>query len=238
MGLVLGKITVETPKYEVIRAAADYQISKYFLRVVAEVNYDPSKFRNDRDGGFIILANYIGALGDPQNVRPEKIAMKAPVVTKDSPEKIAMTAAVVSKDRPEKIDMTGRHPQRRGGDDAVRAAVQVRGGGGGAGAHGRAGGGEGGGGGGQVRGGEVQRGGLRRGGGGEDAAAEAELRAGRPQGGRRLPPRQVQPALDAASPPHQRSHASRRIVTPPTSRSSSATYSYYHGQSISFSKQH
>lgn len=124
MGLVLGKITVETPKYEVIRAAADYQISKCFLRVVAEVNYDPSKFRNDRDGGFIILANYIGALGDPQNVRPEKIAMKAPVVTKDSPEKIAMTAAVVSKDRPEKIDS---HPQRRGGDDAVRAAVQVRG---------------------------------------------------------------------------------------------------------------
>ncbi|CAL9194152.1 unnamed protein product [Musa hybrid cultivar] len=177
MGLVLGKITVETPKYEGIRAAADYQISKYFLRVVAEVNYDPSKFRNDCDGGFIILANYIGALGDPQNVRPEKIAMKAPVVTKDSPEKIAMTAAVVSKDRPEKIDMTGRHPQRRGGDEAVRAAVQV------------AGGGEGGGGGGQVRGGEVQRGGLRRGGGGEGAAAEAELRAGRPQGGRRLPPR-------------------------------------------------
>ncbi|CAL9187910.1 unnamed protein product [Musa hybrid cultivar] len=195
MGLVLGKITVETPKYEGIRAAGDYQISKYFLRVVAEVNYDPSKFRNDRDGGFIILANYIGALGDPQN---------------DSPEKIAMTAAVVSKDRPEKIDMTGRHPQRRGGDDAVRAAVQVRGGGGGAGAHGRAGGGEGGGRGGG-RGGQV-RGGLRRGGGGEGAAAEAELRAGRPQGGRRLPPRQVQPALDAASPPHQRSHASRRIV--------------------------
>ncbi|CAD5180213.1 unnamed protein product [Musa acuminata subsp. malaccensis] len=207
MGLVLGKITVETPTYEVIRAAADYQISKYFLRVVAEVNYDASKFRNDRDGGFIILANYIGALGDPQNVRPEKIAM---------------TAAIVSKDRPEKIDMTGRHPQRRGGDDAVRAAVQVRGGGGGAGAHGRAGGGEEGGGGGQVRGG-----------GGEGAAAEAELRAGRPQGGRRLPPRQVQPALDAASRPHQRSHASRRIVTPPTSRSSSATYSsnsYYHGE--------
>lgn len=28
---------------------------------------DPSKFRNDRDGGFIILANDIGALGDPQN---------------------------------------------------------------------------------------------------------------------------------------------------------------------------
>ncbi|CAL9165634.1 unnamed protein product [Musa hybrid cultivar] len=96
MGLLLGKISVETPKYEVIHACPDYEIRKYSPRVVAEVTYDPSKLRGDPDGGFMILANYIGALGKPQNVRPEKIAMTAPVITKAGPEKIAMTAPVIT----------------------------------------------------------------------------------------------------------------------------------------------
>ena len=53
----------------------------------------------------MILANYIGAVGKPQNTKPEKIAMTAPVITKDSVggggsdgEKIAMTAPVVTKE--------------------------------------------------------------------------------------------------------------------------------------------
>ncbi|CAI9098369.1 OLC1v1035001C1 [Oldenlandia corymbosa var. corymbosa] len=103
MGLILGKITVETPKYEVVQSTADYEIRKYPSCVIAEVTYDPAQFKGKRDGGFTLLANYIGALGNPQNTKPEKIAMTAPVITKESAssaaasEKIAMTAPVVTK---------------------------------------------------------------------------------------------------------------------------------------------
>lgn len=94
--MILGKITVETPKYEVIQSSADYEIRKYPPTVIAEVTYDPSQFRGNKDGGFTLLANYIGALGNPQNTKPEKIEMTAPVVTKYG-EKIEMTAPVVTK---------------------------------------------------------------------------------------------------------------------------------------------
>ncbi|XWS67178.1 hypothetical protein CRYUN_Cryun05aG0265200 [Craigia yunnanensis] len=100
MGLMLGKITVETPKYEVVQSSADYEIRKYSPLVVAEVTYDPSQFKGNKDGGFSVLANYIGALGNPQNAKPEKIAVTTPVITKShgsESEKIAMTAPVVTK---------------------------------------------------------------------------------------------------------------------------------------------
>ncbi|GLT89483.1 hypothetical protein SLE2022_074620 [Rubroshorea leprosula] len=100
MGLVFGRINVETTKYEVIQSTPDYEIRKYSPSVVAEITYDPSQFRGDKDGGFTVLANYIGALGKPQNTKPEKIAMTAPVITKeteDGGEKIAMTSPVVTK---------------------------------------------------------------------------------------------------------------------------------------------
>ncbi|KAJ6865182.1 heme-binding-like protein [Populus alba x Populus x berolinensis] len=100
MGMVLGRITVETPEYEVIQSSNDYEIRKYAPSVLAEVTYDPSQFDGKKDGGFMILANYIGALGNPQNTKPEKIAMTAPVITKTGggSEKIAMTAPVVTKE--------------------------------------------------------------------------------------------------------------------------------------------
>ncbi|GAB2295395.1 hypothetical protein Dimus_029567 [Dionaea muscipula] len=102
MGLMLGKITVETPKYEVLQSTDEYEIRLYSSAVVAEVTYDPAEMKGDKDGGFMILANYIGAVGKPQNTRPEKIAMTAPVVTKATGaggegEEIAMTAPVVTK---------------------------------------------------------------------------------------------------------------------------------------------
>lgn len=103
MGMIFGKISVETPKYEVIKSTTEYEIRKYAPSVVAEVTYDPSQFKGNKDGGFMVLANYIGAVGNPQNSKPEKIAMTAPVITKDSvgdgeSEKIAMTAPVITKD--------------------------------------------------------------------------------------------------------------------------------------------
>ncbi|KAI4354624.1 hypothetical protein L6164_003473 [Bauhinia variegata] len=98
MGMVFGKISVETPKYEVIKSTPDYEIRSYAPSVMAEVTYDPSQFKGDKDGGFMVLANYIGALGNPHNAKPEKIAMTAPVITKNpESEKIAMTAPVVTR---------------------------------------------------------------------------------------------------------------------------------------------
>ncbi|GFY82283.1 SOUL heme-binding family protein [Actinidia rufa] len=91
MGMVFGKICVETPKFELIRSTEDYEIRKYSPSVIAEITYDPAQFNGDKDGGFKILANYIGVLGNPQNTTPEKIAMTAPVITRSAPEKIPMT---------------------------------------------------------------------------------------------------------------------------------------------------
>lgn len=82
--------------------------------VAAEFTYDPKEWKGDPDGGFTVLANYIGALGKPQNTKPEKIAMTAPVITtggegESSAEKIAMTAPVITTGaggEPEPVAMT------------------------------------------------------------------------------------------------------------------------------------
>ncbi|KAI3474169.1 hypothetical protein Pfo_028957 [Paulownia fortunei] len=105
MGMMLGKICVETPKYELVTSTNDYEIRKYSPSVIAELTYDPAQFNSDKDGGFTILANYIGAFGKPQNTNPEKIAMTAPVITKTGSEKIAMTAPVVTKSGGELVTM-------------------------------------------------------------------------------------------------------------------------------------
>ncbi|CAA7406399.1 unnamed protein product [Spirodela intermedia] len=113
MGSVFGKVSVETPNFEVLHSCPDYEIRRYPHSVVAQITYDPAQMRGDRDGGFMVLASYIGALGKPQNSRPEKIAMTAPVITTaaDASEKIAMTAPVITTtgeagDASEKIAMT------------------------------------------------------------------------------------------------------------------------------------
>ncbi|WOG92553.1 hypothetical protein DCAR_0311825 [Daucus carota subsp. sativus] len=95
MGMIFGKISVETPKYQVVKATTDYEIREYPPCVVAQVTYNPTQFKGNKDGGFMLLANYIGALGNPQNKKPETIAMTAPVITQKS-EKIEMTAPVVT----------------------------------------------------------------------------------------------------------------------------------------------
>ncbi|XP_066310199.1 heme-binding-like protein At3g10130, chloroplastic [Miscanthus floridulus] len=117
MGMVLGKITVETPKHEVLRTGAGYEIRKYPPCIAAEFTYDPKEWKGDPDGGFTVLANYIGAFGKPKNTKPEKIAMTAPVITTgggdgeggESAEKIAMTAPVITTGtggEPEPVAMT------------------------------------------------------------------------------------------------------------------------------------
>ncbi|KAL4587303.1 hypothetical protein LXL04_000172 [Taraxacum kok-saghyz] len=110
MGMVFGKIRVETPKFEVLQSTADYEIRKYPPSVVAEITYDPTQFKGDKDAGFSILAKYIGAFGNPQNTKPEKIAMTSPVITKA--EKIAMTSPVVTKGSGGRVTMQFTLPEK------------------------------------------------------------------------------------------------------------------------------
>ncbi|XP_002879719.2 uncharacterized protein LOC9317622 [Arabidopsis lyrata subsp. lyrata] len=114
MGMVFGKIVVETPKYTVTKSGDGYEIREYPPAVAAEVTYDASEFKGDKDGGFQVLAKYIGVFGKPENEKPEKIAMTAPVITKEG-EKIAMTAPVITKES-EKIVMTSPVVTKEGGE--------------------------------------------------------------------------------------------------------------------------
>ncbi|CAM6127628.1 unnamed protein product [Calypogeia fissa] len=109
MGTVIGKVSVETPKYNVTSSGEGYEIREYPPQLAAEVTYNPTTMKRGADGGFMVLAAYIGAVGKPANVAPkgesgEKIAMTAPVITqegagqKGEPEKIAMTAPVVTQE--------------------------------------------------------------------------------------------------------------------------------------------
>lgn len=169
-GMVFGKIDVETPKFEVIRSTDDYEIRQLPFLSNRGGYVRSSPFNGNKDGGFTILANYIGALGSPQNAAPEKIAMTAPVITQAASEKIAMTAPVVTT-------AGGRRGREEGGDHAVHIACEVPEGGGGAAAAGREGGGPGGGGE-EVWRGEVRGGGGGGGRGGESGAAAAVLGEG------------------------------------------------------------
>eukprot|EP00850_Spirogloea_muscicola_P001078 SM000004S14948 [mRNA] locus=s4:424515:425772:+ [translate_table: standard] len=106
MGIVLGRITVETPKYDVVAQGEGFEVRQYAPQLAADVTYDGGPFKSGGDAGFSPLAQYMGALGRPHNRAPggdkgEKIAMTAPVITEDTDkgEKIAMTAPVITEDR-------------------------------------------------------------------------------------------------------------------------------------------
>lgn len=107
MGMVFGRIPVETPKYELIQSANGYEVRKYPSSVIAEITYNPADFKSEKEAGFQVLASFIGVFGKPENSRPEKIAMTAPVITKTTPssEKIAMTAPVMSNTTGEMVTM-------------------------------------------------------------------------------------------------------------------------------------
>ncbi|CAH1418598.1 unnamed protein product [Lactuca virosa] len=110
MGMVFGKLRVETPKFEVVKSTADYEIRQYPPSVVAEITYDPTQFKGDKDAGFSILAKYIGVFGNPQNTKPEKIAMTSSVITKA--EKIGMTSPVMTKGNVGRVTMQFTLPEK------------------------------------------------------------------------------------------------------------------------------
>uniref|UniRef100_A0ACD5XAT9 Uncharacterized protein n=1 Tax=Avena sativa TaxID=4498 RepID=A0ACD5XAT9_AVESA len=97
--IIFGRITVDTPKHEVLHAGNGYEIRKYPPCVSAEVTYDSKDTKRGRDGALEILADYVGAFGKPRNTKPEKMAVTAPVITSSDggkAEATAMTASVIS----------------------------------------------------------------------------------------------------------------------------------------------
>lgn len=74
MGTVFGKITVEQPKFRVVKRGTDGEIRQYRGGVAAETDCGP--------GSFMVLAGYIGVRGSPKNRAAKPVAMTAPVVEK------------------------------------------------------------------------------------------------------------------------------------------------------------
>jgi len=82
MGSLIGKITEELPKHEVVGKTAAYELRRYAPCVVAETSFASSKgmFGGDQGGSFMRLAKFIGVMAKPQNEQAEPIAMTAPVL--------------------------------------------------------------------------------------------------------------------------------------------------------------
>lgn len=82
MGSVVGKITEELPKHEVLAKTAAYEIRRYAPCVVAETTYWSRRgmMEGDQGGSFMRLAKFIGVMTTPQNEQQAPIAMTAPVL--------------------------------------------------------------------------------------------------------------------------------------------------------------
>jgi len=76
---VFGVVGEETPAFEVLRtagkAAVAYEVRRYAAYQAAET---PSSEDGD---GFMVLANYIGVLGEAKNEGAQKMAMTTPVAS-------------------------------------------------------------------------------------------------------------------------------------------------------------
>ena len=86
---------IETPAYEVVREASNYEVRDYAPCIRAEVTLE-GEYRETMYGGFRQVADYIFG----NNAKQNKIAMTAPVVQEPAAapsEKIAMTAPVVQE---------------------------------------------------------------------------------------------------------------------------------------------
>lgn len=107
MGSVVGVIAEETPKFQAVRSLGkSIELRQYEPCVAAQVDY------NSADGGspFMILAGYIGVLGEPKNKGSTAVAMTAPVLSRKDVEGVVGPAPEVPVNvegaRPDKVAMT------------------------------------------------------------------------------------------------------------------------------------
>ena len=96
MGIVFGRISVETPKYTLLRQFSDFEIRQYPPQVAASVDMDAEFGRNS---AFSVLASYIGVFGSPQNKKnsedatAQSISMTAPVTLLPNPTTTPVTSS-------------------------------------------------------------------------------------------------------------------------------------------------
>ncbi|KAJ8906015.1 hypothetical protein NDN08_002515 [Rhodosorus marinus] len=117
MGIVFGRIDVETPKHEVLKQENGIEIRRYPSQVAATVSASSLgdvKGKKFEGIAFGILARYIGVFSKPENVGKSGVDMTAPVLMEPNQEakgeKIAMTGPVIMEAtarQSEKIAMTG-----------------------------------------------------------------------------------------------------------------------------------
>ena len=74
MGSVVGRITEETPAYEVLSTGDNFEVGRYAAGTAVEAS-------DANNQAFGALAKYIGVMSKPQNARGEAISMTAPVVS-------------------------------------------------------------------------------------------------------------------------------------------------------------
>ena len=87
MGSVFGRISEETPKFQVVSRHATFEVRRYAGGLAIESNDSANK-------GFMHLAKYIGVMGKPENDRGEKIAMTAPVVSRGAAMQFILPSSV------------------------------------------------------------------------------------------------------------------------------------------------
>jgi hypothetical protein len=98
MGIVFGKTGVKEPPFTLIRSYGDkFELRRYGSLCLAEVDMNTVQ----ENGGFRVLAKYIGVFGNPENFKRETIDMTAPVITqvedkKREGQQLDMTAPVFS----------------------------------------------------------------------------------------------------------------------------------------------
>lgn len=84
MGMVFGRISEETPAFELLKEHDSYQIRQYVPSVSAETTYVADGLDENTSQAFRRLAQYIGVFSTPQNKnaggQAEPVAMTAPVL--------------------------------------------------------------------------------------------------------------------------------------------------------------
>jgi hypothetical protein len=85
MGMVFGKVSEETPAFELLKQAPSYQVRQYVPSVAAETTYvNAGGLDENTSQAFRRLAQYIGVFSTPQNRNSgghaEPVAMTAPVL--------------------------------------------------------------------------------------------------------------------------------------------------------------
>ena len=120
MGSVVGRISEETPAYEVLATGDNFEVRRYAAGTAVEAS-------DANNQAFGALAKYIGVMSKPQNARSEAISMTAPVVSipDDGAMRMQFVLPSAIKDAPEPtaaVDLAAPEPTAR---TAPRVAAAV-----------------------------------------------------------------------------------------------------------------